>query len=631
MAKFSKEQIDYLMQYPSVFRYVTENRLSWNFEFREYVWKISNGHPSNSHVRQAILEFTNDSNIFRVISCNEIYDFKYALTKHGKPTRARNSKKGEYDYRKDKGDTAYLLQTGYFQKSRGGISPTSELMKILIIKTSEEKIESVLQNIGIDPSKIGYGRLSQLKVKIKNITNGPISSQTNYSPEILEIFKKNPFIKSATSKQVRFTNAFYQAAALFYSAYPFQKLLKLFDLDISYFPAGFLASIRYKISTTKIENSILNIDLPDEKKLDLLRAYEQILYQKVIDTFRFIGNNMPSFSCEQKKSAVLMIQRTAQVDGAMPLKQILELCHLSRSTYYGILSNPDYGQKQSQKQVQDEKDIQIIKAVMESEGFQKGSRQIQMQIKQRYGLTMNRKKILRLMNAAGLKCTLRQSTPAKRIKKEELKKLVKPNLLKRRFRLARPNQIFLTDVSYLDYESDKRAYLSTVKDPVSGKIINCVVSDTQDLLLAQETIKPLPYNEGAIFHSDQGYLYMNPNFQDMIAQKGMRQSMSRRGNCWDNASQESFFGHFKDECPYQQCSSLEELKGLVSDYVEYYNYRRPQRCRKNMTPVEYEAYIMGMNEEEFSLYLSQEEDRFQKMKEKAVKDAIQRARIDRDL
>jgi len=470
MAKFSKEQIDYLMQYPSVFRYVTENRLSWNFEFREYVWKISDGHPSISHVRQAILEFTNDSHIFRILSFDEIYAVQQGLTRHGKPTRARNSQKGKYDYLKDKGDTSYLLQTGYFQESRRGISPTPELMKILIIKTSEEKIESVLQNIGIDPSKIGYGRLSQLKVKIKNITNGPISGQTNYSPEILEIFKKNPFVKSATSKQVRLTNAFYQTATLFYTAYPFQELLKLFDLDSSYFPAGSLANIRYKLSTTKIENSILNIDLPDEKKLDLLRAYEKMLRQNVIDTFRFIGNNMSFFTCEQKKSAVLMIQRTAQVEGAVPLKQILELCHLSRSTYYGILSNPDYGQKQSQKQVQDEKDIQIIKAVMESEGFQKGSRQIQMQLKQRYGITMNRKKILRLMNAAGLKCTLRQSTPAKRIKKEELKKLVKPNLLKRRFRLARPNQIFLTDVSYLDYGSDTRAYLSTVKDPVSGKI-----------------------------------------------------------------------------------------------------------------------------------------------------------------
>ena len=94
--------------------------------------------------------------------------------------------------------------------------------------------------------------------------------------------------------------------------------------------------------------------------------------------------------------------------------------------------------------------------------------------------------------------------------------------------------------------------------------------------------------------------------------------MSKKGNCWDNATQESFFGHFKDECIYASCKDIVELKKMVAEYEYYYNNERGMWDRGRMTPVEYETYLLSMNEDEFAKYLAQEEEKYQEMKEKAA-------------
>ena len=102
--------------------------------------------------------------------------------------------------------------------------------------------------------------------------------------------------------------------------------------------------------------------------------------------------------------------------------------------------------------------------------------------------------------------------------------------------------------------------------------------------------------------------------------------MSKRGNCWDNAPQESFFGHFKDECDYEKCQTLEELKNEIEKYAEYYNYERGMWDRKRMTPVEYERYLEALSEEDFASYINEEEEKYRKMQENATKKAKERAK-----
>lgn len=233
--------------------------------------------------------------------------------------------------------------------------------------------------------------------------------------------------------------------------------------------------------------------------------------------------------------------------------------------------------------------------------------------------------ILRLMKKYGCVCTVRKERPELKTNRENLKNNRKPNLLKRRFRLARPNEILLTDVSYLKYSTNKTEYFSCIKDAVTGRIVNHVTSSANDLSLATDTIACLDSTENTLFHSDQGILYFSDVFQNKLKELGYEQSMSRRGNCWDNSSQESYFGHMKDECDFSKCSTPEDVKRIVDEYVYYYNYERPQWSRNKMTPVDYEKYLDSMSDGEYSEYMEIEQEKYDKMMEKAGIKALKRA------
>lgn len=105
----------------------------------------------------------------------------------------------------------------------------------------------------------------------------------------------------------------------------------------------------------------------------------------------------------------------------------------------------------------------------------------------------------------------------------------------------------------------------------------------------------------------------------------MNQSMSRRGNCWDNSPQESFFGHFKDECDYRACETLDELRELIEEYKYYYNFERGRWDHLQMTPVAYEEYLTALSDEEFQKYLDEGEAQYREMKANSAEHA--RARV----
>jgi len=213
------------------------------------------------------------------------------------------------------------------------------------------------------------------------------------------------------------------------------------------------------------------------------------------------------------------------------------------------------------------------------------------------GIVMNQKKIQRLMRKYNLFCPIRKANTYRRMQKAIKTDYVSDNLVNREFREHGPGKILLTDITYLNYGSGKKAYLSTIKDAFTMQILAHVVSDSLEVDFVLQTIEVLieKHNNDilpdAIIHSDQGVHYTSISFRKLIKDKELRQSMSRRGNCWDNAPQESFFRHMKDEVDIKSCNDFSELVATVNDYIDYYNNDRYQWQLAKLSPNQYATYI----------------------------------------
>lgn len=138
-----------------------------------------------------------------------------------------------------------------------------------------------------------------------------------------------------------------------------------------------------------------------------------------------------------------------------------------------------------------------------------------------------------------------------------------------------------------------------MKDGATRQILAECVAATLEVSLVERTLNRLlerldgNIHSEAILHSDQGMHYTHPKTRLQIAKAGFRQSMSRRGNCWDNASMESFFGHMKDEVDFKDCQTIDEVRARVADYIQYYNSERYQWTLKKMTPDEFRGHLLA--------------------------------------
>jgi len=277
-------------------------------------------------------------------------------------------------------------------------------------------------------------------------------------------------------------------------------------------------------------------------------------------------------------------------------KYFCELLEVSRSGYYSYLEAAET-RKTKEKSDLEVKDI-IIKA-FERRGYKKGSRSIKMTLENEYGILYNRKRIRRIMRKFNIICPHRKANPYKKIAKATKEHQVVPNKLNREFKQGIPGKVLLTDITYLSYGQNHMAYLSTIKDASTNEILAYHVSDRITLDIATNTIHKLMKNnkvhihKDAFIHSDQGSHYTSPTFQKLLKKYGLDQSMSRRGNCWDNAPQESFFGHLKDEVNYKSCKNLLELKAKINHYITYYNNYRYQWNLKKMTPIQYRNHLLA--------------------------------------
>ncbi len=276
-----------------------------------------------------------------------------------------------------------------------------------------------------------------------------------------------------------------------------------------------------------------------------------------------------------------------------------KIAGVSRSGYYNYFASKSQKSKEEQNKKDEEVRAVILKAY-HFKGRKKGARQIKMTLAGQYGIIYNLKRIRRIMKKYGIICPIRKANPYKRMMKATQEHRVLPNLLKRNFKQNKPGKVLLTDITYLFYGQGKKAYLSTIKDGSTNEVMAYHVSDRLTLDIATDTILKLKKNKkiklpkDAFIHSDQGAHYTSPIFQKLVKKSGLGQSMSRRGNCWDNAPQESFFGHFKDEAYIKTCDTLEQLKNEIKQYMIYYNNYRYQWDLKKMTPVQYRNHLLNI-------------------------------------
>jgi putative transposase len=329
-----------------------------------------------------------------------------------------------------------------------------------------------------------------------------------------------------------------------------------------------------------------------EVKIRLLEA--QLDYVKKLDRkerrLTADGKNL------SKSERFELIQEAVQQGLGRLTRYFCQLLDVSRSGYYNYLSSAD---RRQERALVDEQAGAMIKKAFNRRGFKKGSRSIKMTLENEYDTCYNLKRIRRLMRKFDLECPHRKPNPYRRIAKATQEHRTLPNELQRDFKKGIPGLVLLTDITYLPYGKSQTAYLSTILDSSTGELLAENLSHSLHLPLATETIELLTkqrrikLHKDAFIHSDQGCHYTSPTYQKLLKKKGLGQSMSRRGNCWDNAPQESFFGHMKDHVKSQNCTTFAEVQREVKRYILYYNHHRYQWGLKKMTPVQYRNHLLS--------------------------------------
>ncbi len=270
---------------------------------------------------------------------------------------------------------------------------------------------------------------------------------------------------------------------------------------------------------------------------------------------------------------------------------------MSRSGYYSWLASSD---KRAEREAKDKEDFDLILKAYSYRGYDKGIRGIHMRLLHMDPpVLMNLKKIQRLMHKYGLKCPIRKANPYRRMAKALKTDAVADNLLNREFKEHGPRSVLLTDITYIP-ACGVFFYLSVIKDAYTMQILSYVLSSSLEVDFVLETVNLLIEKHGAtldndtLIHSDQGCHYTSKKFREIVKDHNLRQSMSRRGNCWDNAPQESFFGHMKDEIgdKIKDCESFDDVKTIIDDYMDYYNNDRGQWELSKLSPNEYYQYCI---------------------------------------
>ncbi|WP_409293915.1 IS3 family transposase [Peribacillus sp. SCS-26] len=266
-----------------------------------------------------------------------------------------------------------------------------------------------------------------------------------------------------------------------------------------------------------------------------------------------------------------------------PVKELVKLADIPRSTYYDLvkkMNRPD-----------PDRDLKAgIKAIYVEHDGRYGYRRIRDELANR-GQKVNHKKVQRIMKELGIKCLVRM----KKYKsyKGTVGKIA-PNHLDRQFKADSPNEKWVTDITEFKLFGEK-LYLSPVLDLFNGEIITYTIGSRPTYSLVSEmlgkALERLPEDHKLMMHSDQGWHYQMKPYRHALQERGIKQSMSRKGNCYDNSVMENFFGIMKSEFLYfKEFKSIEHFKKELQKYIQYYNTKR-MKAKFKMSPVQYRTHF----------------------------------------
>lgn len=261
------------------------------------------------------------------------------------------------------------------------------------------------------------------------------------------------------------------------------------------------------------------------------------------------------------------------------LATLLEVAKLSRSTFYYHIKVLQAGDPQAELKAR-------IRSIYQQHKGRYGYRRITAVLRHA-GERINHKTVQRLMQVLGLKSLVRP----KKYRSYRGQQASVPNLLARHFQADRPNQKWVTDVTELNVRGEK-LYLSPVMDLFNGEIVSYAMHRRPKFslvsIMLKKAMSKLRSTEAPMLHSDQGWQYQMSAYRRQLADRQLIQSMSRKGNCLDNAAMESFFGTLKSEFFYlNRFDSIEQLQDGIKQYIHYYNHQRIKTKLNGLSPVQY--------------------------------------------
>lgn len=264
--------------------------------------------------------------------------------------------------------------------------------------------------------------------------------------------------------------------------------------------------------------------------------------------------------------------------GKYPVTVMCKFFEVSRSGYYAFV-------KRQVQSSTDEHLVAMIQRCQQQSHGTYGYRRVGMWL-ERQGIKKNHKAILRLMNKYGLLAQIRRRRKYHQMS-TQLHRY--PNILNRNFTATRPNQKWVTDISYIQTPQGT-LYLSMIRDLFDNSIIAYQTGTEQSVNLVLKTIQQAQTKEVVTaelhLHSDQGFQYTSQAYFTLTQKYGITPSMSRRGNCYDNAPAENFFSILKTECfRRHKPKTLDQARQLIDSYIFFYNHQRIQ-LKTKLTPLE---------------------------------------------